>query len=163
MLVPLPLENGVLLRKYEIGDAAAAMAIEYDPDVKRYICIPSKDKHQWLRDFESGIGQRPAFAVVALPERVLAGRASLSRCVPDHENRELRIVIGKTFWGRGLGEIVAGLLIRVAFGELGATSVFATVHPENSASLELLERHRFTFVEAFSGPQVPKCQQGHLR
>ena len=53
--------------------------------------------------------------------------------------RELQIVIAMPYWGRGFGRKVAVALIQYAFSDKRVIAVVAAAHPENQASLALLE------------------------
>lgn len=158
MQIALPMEHGVLLREFEVSDAAVACAMEFNPNVKRYLKVPDKSEAEWVRSFKKQIGSLASFAVVALPERVLAGRASIGGDLPHGTARELEIVIDQQFWGRGLGMIVADALIREAFQSLRAIEITATVHPENVPSISLLRKFQFQQV----GRESRGWQKGHL-
>jgi ribosomal-protein-alanine N-acetyltransferase len=159
MQIALPLEHGVLLREFEADDAATACATEFDPVVKRYLKVPDKSEAEWVESFKSQIGSLASFAVVALPERVLAGRASIDGDLLHDVAREMEIVIDRPFWGRGIGRLVADVLLREAFQSLRASEVTATVHPDNAPSLKLLRTFRFQQV----GCKDVGWQKGHLR
>jgi RimJ/RimL family protein N-acetyltransferase len=158
----LPAENGVLLRDFVVADSELACAFEFDPDVKKYLWLPKKTKDDWVGAFKFAVQTRTysAIAVVALPEHILAGRASIDALLNNQSSRELDIIIAKPFWGRGLGRIVADMLIRRAFEQLSANVVTATVHPENQHSLELL--HAYGFVKVGAKPQGDGPQGGHV-
>ena len=158
--IELPIANGALLRPFVVADAELTYGFEFDPGVKKYLWLPDKDKVEWMKAFTSQArtGTYRASAIVALPESVLAGRASINRSLNDPHSRELQIIVAKPFWGRGLGRIVADMLIRCAFTELGAKVVTATVHPDNAASLNLLKAFKFVPV----GVESEGKQVGHL-
>ena len=56
---------------------------------------------------------------------------------------ELRIVIGKKFWGQAVGAKVAQLLIEAAFDQLHAKVIVGVVHPKHTASIRLLRSFHF--------------------
>lgn len=58
---------------------------------------------------------------------------------------ELSITLGKRFVRTGIGIRLARYLVRVAFDELGADSIRADVHPENTGALKLLHDSGFRF------------------
>lgn len=159
MRITLPLQKAVVLCEFEASDAEEACAMEFDPEVKRYLRLPNKSPSEWIESFKSQIGSLPSFAVVTLPERILAGRASIGAPVLGGNVSELEIVIAKPFWGDRLGRAVADLLIREAFCALGASTVTATVHPENAPSLRLLRAFQFEEV----GLEESGWQSGHLK
>ena len=128
--------DGILLREFRFDDAEPLAEIEYDLNVKRYIAVPSRERTEWLRDFSPGLIR--GCAIEAIPEQVLAGRASISRTGTQGEG-ELEIVIARRFWGQRLGRKTVALLIPAAFEEMSATSVIAVIHPDNQASLKLIQ------------------------
>jgi RimJ/RimL family protein N-acetyltransferase len=84
--------------------------------------------------------------VVALPENEVAGRVCMNRAKDRTPGvAEFEIIIAKKFWGRRLGREVATLMIPAAFNELNAKAVRAEVHPENKASLGLLDCFGFKY------------------
>jgi RimJ/RimL family protein N-acetyltransferase len=54
------------------------------------------------------------------------------------------------------------MLLREA-RRLNTRNIVACVHPDNFASLALLSRLRFAFLEVLSGAGYAKWQQGHHR
>lgn len=131
-----------LLRDFIAGDAQPLAEIEYDPEVKKYLAVPAKDRAEWIRTFSPDLVR--GWAIEVTPEAVLAGRASISRASAPGEG-ELEIVIAKSFWGCKLGRKVAQILIPAAFEELNALSVVGVVHPEHRASLALLASWGFAY------------------
>jgi RimJ/RimL family protein N-acetyltransferase len=141
MLIILPKHSdGILLREFVTGDAEPPAEIEFDAEVKKYLAVPSRDREEWIRNFSPSV--MTGCIIVALPENVVAGHISITRTETQGIG-ELRIVVGKTFWGRGLGRKAANLIIPAAFYELHAISIKAVVHPENKASLELIQSMGF--------------------
>jgi RimJ/RimL family protein N-acetyltransferase len=136
-----------LLRDFVEQDAEPLADIEYDPVVKKYFGDgPLKGPRvDWVRKVASDPEALRGWAIEALPERVVAGRASISRpSVPAKPGTlELQIVIATPYWGRGLGRRVATALIQYAFSDKRVVAVVAAAHPENQASLALLDAFNF--------------------
>ncbi|MBW3002845.1 GNAT family N-acetyltransferase [Candidatus Woesearchaeota archaeon] len=57
---------------------------------------------------------------------------------------EVGYYLGKEYQGRGYMTRAVNRLVKYAFEEKKATQVFANVHPDNSASMAVLERAGFT-------------------
>jgi RimJ/RimL family protein N-acetyltransferase len=117
------------------GDLEAWYQLEVDPDVKRYVGGPvTRPRNEWIagmrKQLQSWTGQ---LAVEVRSSRAFAGRARL-----DTLHWELQVLIGRTFWGKGFGREVAELLIRDAFDYMHAPAIFAVVHPDNTASRNLI-------------------------
>lgn len=159
MSISLPkYSDGILLRDFKKDDAEHLAKIEYDPEVKKYLSIPSKQRNEWIQEFSPAI--MTGCVVVALPEQMISGHTSITRTEFPGKG-ELRIVIAKNFWGRGLGKKAAKLMITAAFEELHAQSVIATVHPENRASLHLIKSLGFIFCRTKEA-DFNHWQFGHL-
>jgi RimJ/RimL family protein N-acetyltransferase len=154
--VYLPKTSCVLLRSFERADIEALADIEYDEKVKKYLSPPRQPKQQWIADFANKVGTSSSFAVVGLPEKKLAGRAQLNLMeVFETGEREMEIVIGREFLGRGFGRLAAHTLITIAFREMEAPVVTGAVHPDNSASIALLKHFHFQ--------KMQKLRTGSLR
>lgn len=89
--------EGFTLRSFMREDVEQLAEIEFDPEVKRYLPLPIKNKSQWIRELEINIYDGYAIEV----NGVLAGRASLLSVLNgEHRGgRELAIIIGRPFWG----------------------------------------------------------------
>ncbi len=59
---------------------------------------------------------------------------------------EIQVLLAKNYWGKHLGREATELLMDVAFNCIKASSVITIVHPENAASLALVEDLGFTRV-----------------
>lgn len=143
---------GVVLREFENHDVGTLAEIEYDSKVKKYSKVPEYSKEIWISRFAKDIGSHDYLAVIAQPEGLLAGRASISRVEWARDgspildgpwSHELTIFISPNFWGRGFGRIVAQELVSLAFESFGAVRIEATVHPENASALSLLQNLGF--------------------
>lgn len=148
----------ILLRDFVREDAEPLADIEYDADVKKYLALPARDRSEWIRSFSPDLVSGCAFE--ALPEHVLAGRASISRTSTPGKG-ELQIVIAKRFWGQHLGRKAAAILIPAAFEELHAAAIVALVHPDNRAGLKLLESWGFAYCGKKES-NADDWQHGHL-
>ena len=148
-----------MLRPFALEDAGPLAEIEFDPDVKRFLALPRKDKASWIKSFDpASYGGWVAWAVDV--QGILAGRASLLRA-KRRGDCELVIVIARSFWGLRLGRKLAAMLIHAAFDEFGTRALVAEVHPDNRASIALLRAFKFRrrgVVEA--SPE--HWQHGHL-
>ncbi len=60
-------------------------------------------------------------------------------------NGDIGYALREQIWGRGYGTLVARALIDVGFTRLGLHRVWATVHPENAASVRVLEKAGMTY------------------
>ncbi len=143
--IPKQLES-CILRDFVKEDAKTLADIEFDPIVKRYVGegIIQTPRSDWEKKIYCDPGSLRGWAIEVIPEHVLGGRASLSKVKNAPLGTiELEIVIAKPFWGRGLGRQIAKALIQYVFSDPRAIAIVAEVHPENKASLQLLEAFKF--------------------
>jgi RimJ/RimL family protein N-acetyltransferase len=102
----------------------------------------------WCHDQGDGPDLRLAIEDLASGELV----GSLSLRFGGHSGQgDLGYWIGRAHQGRGLGREAVELAARLAFGELGAQSLYAWVFVGNTASRRVLERNGFTLVRTVSG------------
>jgi RimJ/RimL family protein N-acetyltransferase len=67
--------------------------------------------------------------------------------VRDEQNAsgDIGYALREDVWGQGYGTEVARALIDLGFTQLGLHRVWATVHPENVASIRVLEKAGMTY------------------
>lgn len=58
-------------------------------------------------------------------------------------NGEIGYWLGQDYWGKGIGTLVVGELVRIAFEELMLYRVYAEVFEKNIASARILEKNGF--------------------
>ena len=158
--------SSCILRDFLKEDASPLADIEYDPVVKKYVGkgIPSKPRDEWEREVALDPGKLRGWAIVALPENVLAGRASVSNMPKAPAGTiSLEIVIAQQFWGRRLGRQVAEPLIEHAFNHQRTVAVVAEVHPENQASIKLLQSLHFADTGKKNASEHLIFELGRLR
>ena len=128
-----------------------------DEAVTRYICASGRFtkadvEARLAKEIENGrtagIQYWPVFL---LETEELVGCCGLR---PYKEGQpEFGIHLREKFWGSGYGQEAARAVIRRAFEELQAESIFAGCHPNNMASKKLLGRLGFRYVrEEFYAP-----------
>ena len=133
-----------LIRDYEEDDVPLIAKSEFDVETKRFVGVPEGTKELWIE--KTSLDLLYGWVVVALPENEVAGRVCMNRAKDRTPGvAEFEIIIAKKFWGRGLGREAATLMIPAAFSELNAKAIRAEVHPENKASLALLDRFGFKY------------------
>jgi RimJ/RimL family protein N-acetyltransferase len=143
----------VVLRPYREEDRDAVADLLADPQTMRYVGDGRPqffiDKpHLVDRIFEK-YRTDPAFHVWAVEENgAYAGHAELKRREGRSEY-ELIYIIERARWGRGLGGIVADLILERARA-IGAPFVIATVYEANAPSIAILRRRGFVPDERLS-------------
>src|SRR5690606_20120061 len=81
-----------------------------------------------------------------------ARRGAATRDQRDRQTRraEVGFMLGRAHWGRGFAQEAVRAVLRFAFDRMDLHRVEADTHPDNAASLRLLERLGFR-------------REGHLR
>ena len=147
-----PLTDGVVtVRAWRDGDARAAATWGRDPEIVRWTDIPVDQSEQLARAYmaETELARRAGLSVALAIADGLSG-ALLGACDirrPDRTDPaigELGYLLGGEARGRGLATRAIWLLTDWSFRELGMHRLQALVHPDNTASVRLLERLGFT-------------------
>ena len=156
---PIPtLKTGRLtLRAMSAGDAAALFELRSDPRVNRYIDrLPAKvlmDASQFIEKIQKGIQENHwlywAISEKADPEQRLIGTLCLWNFVPVEDKAELGYELCSGSQGRGLMGEAVDAIITYGFETLGLACIEAAVHPDNAASIRVLERAGFTPAGTF--------------
>lgn len=91
------------------------------------------------------------FAVTVAGSNAAIGWAGIQQ-LPGEACLEILFALVPTQWGRGYASEASRRLLCIAFDDLALQEVYATVHPENQASIRVLMRLGFKSV----GPYVHK-------
>jgi RimJ/RimL family protein N-acetyltransferase len=136
-----------------MGDRKAVGELCADPETMRFV----GDGQPQLFDGKPHLIDRifekyrtdPTFHIWAVEENgEYAGHAELKRREGRTEY-ELIYIIQRSRWGRGLGGIVADLILQEA-GANALPFVIATVYEANTPSIAILQRHGFVHDPALS-------------
>jgi RimJ/RimL family protein N-acetyltransferase len=136
----------VALRPYREGDRRALADMVADPQTMRYVGDGTPQlfdgkPHLLDRIFEK-YRTDPAFHIWAVEENAeYAGHAELKRREGRSEY-ELIYILERSRWGRGLGGIVADLILAKA-RTFALPFVAATIYEANAPSLAILRRRGF--------------------
>jgi RimJ/RimL family protein N-acetyltransferase len=147
--VPLILLQGnrVELRELAPGDLEAVVAYSVDGAVARYQDWKSHTADAAKAFLDSAIAeaqQTPrstySLAIVELGSSRLIGDASIGiESVPD-KRAEIGFTLRQDRWGAGLATEASRLLLAFGFDQLGMHRIEATSHPDNVASIRVLEK-----------------------
>lgn len=136
------------LRPLVEADASSLVALADDAEVVRFTAnIPHPYTLSDALDFiVAQDGRRQAGQGVALGlERVVDGAllGVIGFGLDSGEAPELGYWLGRPHWGQGLMTEALRRLLRHMFDELGFPSVWAAAHPDNAASIRVLEKAGF--------------------
>ncbi|SBT39859.1 GNAT family N-acetyltransferase [Micromonospora narathiwatensis] len=135
-----------LLREWVDSDAEALHALTNEPQVADRMLDehpPSPaEVRAVLPAWRDAAGGEPrlAYHLAAVARDRLVGLGTLTVTSPEHRRGEIGYVVHPGHWGQGLGTEVAGLLLRLAFEQVGLHRVEATTRPDHPASWRVLEK-----------------------
>lgn len=145
--VTIPTER-LVLRKIEENDGVALFeGYASDDRATRYLSWPTNTKPSETIGYARlairlwDEGSQFTYSLVERSENRVVGSVSVRRFrseLPFH--LELGYCISKSYWGRGLASEAARALIDHAFSLPAIYRISAFVHPENGASLRVLEK-----------------------
>jgi len=140
--------NRLILRPFELSDAQAAFGWLGDPVVMRFTPTgPDKSieetktrlvafvNHQQAHDFSKWL-------VLDRDSGVAIGDSGLL-VLQDYGWIDLGFRFAQQYWGKGLATEAASAWVRAAFDEFYLKRLGAFVHPENVASIRVLEKVGF--------------------
>jgi RimJ/RimL family protein N-acetyltransferase len=148
---PLPMRTDrLVIRRFELADAAVLAAYRSDPDVARYqswsppvSLADAEELVRWLQ--EEADPRRPGWYQYAVA-RCEDGRMVGDVGVRLHENRmqaELGFTLAPAWQGHGYAAEAVGRVLGYLFGDLGLHRVSAECDLRNVRSARLLERLGF--------------------
>ena len=137
-MIPANLGKVVIVRYLENGDHATYIAMEKDPEVKRYVGGSSQRTDE---DFLSSLREyRPCTSLLAVADPVTSsfiGRCGLLKPKAPRE-AELYILLAQAHQRKGIASLVFPFLVRLATANNKVAVAY--VDPDNQASLKLMER-----------------------
>jgi [ribosomal protein S5]-alanine N-acetyltransferase len=138
----------LILRPFEAGDVEAAFGWFGDPVVMRFTPtgpdtsidqtkarLANYQNHQTAHGFSKWI-------ILERRLRAAIGDSGLLK-IEEHGWIDLGFRLAHPYWGKGLATEVASAWVRAAFDDFHIERLTALVHPENLASIRVLEKLRF--------------------
>jgi RimJ/RimL family protein N-acetyltransferase len=136
------------LRPFEEEDAAAAFTWFGDPDVMRFTTtgpdrsveqtkarLAKYQEHQSVHGFSKWI-------ILDRATGSAIGDSGLLN-LEEYRRIDLGYRFAKPYWGKGLATEAATAWVRAAFGDFDIERLTAFVHPENVASIRVLDKLGF--------------------
>ncbi len=134
------------IREFRNNDAERLFQLTSDPDVVRYLEFEatSRGESQGLLDFAIGSSEsvpRSAYvlAIVDPLTEIVIGSCGLEASADDPSIAEVSFMLGRDQWGKGFAGELMPALIELAQGPAGFSLLYAVVHPDNVASIRVLE------------------------
>ncbi len=152
MNIPRIETRRLLLRPWSLKDEAAWFTILQEPDILRYFPNPEPPprsragayiKHHLEHWERYGYGH---WAVVTPKDGRVIGWNGLEY-LPELDEVEVAYLLSRETWGRGYATEVVQAAIRFGFETAALPAIIGLVHPDNLASIRVLEKCGLTFVD----------------
>src|SRR3712207_1319567 len=135
----------MILRRLQLPDVDALMAIFSDPEAMRYYPATKtrREAEEWVRwnlnsYRERGFG---LWAAILKGSGELAGQCGLvAQEVDGRDEVEIGYLFVRTYWGRGLATEAARACRDYGFGTLGYDRLVSLIDPSNLASRRVAEK-----------------------
>src|SRR5689334_10256437 len=155
--VPVLFRDAVVLRELTEDDIPAWFERASDPEAAVLAGDPIPESVEmgvpWLQRHREGFRQRASIRWAIVPKDATQSVGTIGLTILSQEEciAELGIVIGRAYWGRGIGTSAAHLVIDYAFNVLGLAEIQAEVLQRNLASRRLLEKVGFRLLRSIPG------------
>src|SRR5215203_3237343 len=108
---------------------------------------------RWLQHHRERFRQQTGIRWAIVPKGSTDSVGTIGLTITSKEKRiaELGIVIGRTYWDKGIGTSAAHLVTGYAFRTLGLAEIQAEVVQRNLASRRLLEKVGFRLLRTIPG------------
>jgi RimJ/RimL family protein N-acetyltransferase len=138
----------LLLRRFTPDDFEPLLAIQSRPDVARWLYWEARGPDEVRASLQNKVrgttltedGDSISFAVVLRESHELVGDCVIFLVSREHRQGEIGYIFHPDHQGRGYATEAAGLLLEIAFVDLGLHRVVGRLEPRNAASAGVLER-----------------------
>jgi ribosomal-protein-alanine N-acetyltransferase len=151
MTIPTLETPHLILRSWRLEDADALFRILREPDILKY--FPSTTftlektqgyiNHQLTHWQEHGYGH---WAVTLKEDGRMLGWDGLEYLTETDEN-EVAYLLSHQAWGCGYATEAARAAVRYGFHTASLQTIIGLVHPQNRASIRVLEKCGFSFID----------------
>ncbi len=150
--IPTIQTSHLCLRPWTLEDATRLFEIMQEEDMFKYFppsTPPSLEKarryisHHLAHWVERGYGH---WAVAIAGEGSAVGWNGLEY-LPDTEEIEVAYLLSRSAWGKGYATEAARVAVRFGFETAHLDSIIGLVHPENLASIRVLEKCGLGFID----------------
>ena len=140
----------LLVRHFYPGDLDVFAALCADPQVMRYVgdgtTLPRSEVVRWIGICQEKYAAR-GYGTSAVFERAsgdFIGYCGVVRA-PGNDFDELIYVLHTHVWGQGYTTEAAGAMLRYVFERAPLDRIYATIYPENHASVHVVTKLGFAF------------------
>jgi [ribosomal protein S5]-alanine N-acetyltransferase len=152
--------NRLLFRDHAPEDLEPYCAMESDPEVRKFVGGKPRTREAAEQKFRtvsmpSESDRLGMWATVLKPEGSYIGRCGVYTHIgpggPVAGEGVLAFYLARAYWGRGLATEAGRAFVEFGFGELGLLRVVATAQVGNDASVRVLHKLGFTWVQRDEG------------
>lgn len=152
MIPPTQKLANCTMRPFELSDAQPLFGILSDPEVILY--MPWKEApplervqrfvQQQIRHWED----HPYgwWALESTDYHEFMGWCGL-QYLPETDQTEVGYLLGKKYWGKGIATATSQISLTYGFETIGLEKIIALVHPENQASIRVIEKQGMEMVD----------------
>ncbi len=137
----------LILRHQVLEDLDDLYALYCDPDVTRYIPDAPRNYEEARLELEWHMHGHPKHPELGLWATILKETdAFIGRCgllpwtIDGQYEVEVAYLIGKPYWGRGLGTEAAQAILDYGFNTLGLSRLICRIEKDNLASVKTAEK-----------------------
>jgi len=149
--VPLPIleTENLILRQLTLDDAQDQLEYAQDDEIAGFgLWLPEKTLQENIDDIQEAIkyyatGTNFTWAVEHRNDRKMIGRLSLGAVHEGGFRAELGYAYNRLYWGNGYATEAARAVLQFGFDHLKLHRVGATVLPDNTGSIRVLEKLGF--------------------
>lgn len=152
----------LVLRHLEPADLDSLFALYSDPEVRRYFpegvltYEETKEELDWFLNGHPEHPQLGLWATIHKDTNQLIGRCGLLPWVIDERFEiEVAYLLGKAYWGRGLGTEAAQAVLDYGFGKLALSRLICLIDRGNIASIKVATKIGMTFEKEGSDENGP--------
>jgi [ribosomal protein S5]-alanine N-acetyltransferase len=151
--------NRLILREFQLSDAAAFFAMDSNPKVHQYLWnkpVQSIEETIEIIDFvrkqylDNGIGR---FAIISKETNEFIGWAGLKYNTETVNNKinfyDIGYRLDEKFWGKGIASEASSAWLNYAFETMNIKTIEAAAHSENSASNKILQKIGMQMTETY--------------
>ena len=146
---PILITGKLLLRQVNKSDVNEVFFLRSDQRVLKFLDrVPAKSTEEALifikkiNDLEKN-NEAVTQAITLKEDTKLIGTISLWNIQKEHYRAEIGYVLHPDFYGKGIMQEAMTEVIKFGFQVMKLHSIEANTNPDNTASIKLLERHKF--------------------
>ena len=142
----------LILRHQVLDDLDSLFALYCDPDITKYIPDAPRSYEEAREELEWHMNGHPRHPELGLWATIhketgqFIGRCGLLPWTIDGQDEvEVAYMIGKAYWGQGLGTEAAQAILDYGFEKLNLSRLICLIDKENLASIKVAEKIGMTF------------------